>query len=378
MDTKRLFRTEMPAVLFSLAVAFASCSAPEPTPTPPPTWTIAVADDDASASRGTSLVLDADGFAHIIFTESSSLRPQCISNASGSWTTEYVDATPGDVEQGSCLKIDADGALHAAYYRPSTEQLVYATNSSGSWVADVVLDTNSSSSLFGNYASLAIGLDDNPRVAYLGIDDTTGFVNLRYATYDGADWSFAITDTNDGVGYHASLAIDADGYAHIGYFDDTNGRLKYVENSSGWSTPSAIDEPSGVTVGEYASMKTDSSRHVHVCYYDRTNTALKYATNASGEWVAQVIDSSSGAGQYGSLAIGTDGAIHISYYTQNGYDLKYATNASGSWTLQVVDSPGTPATNAGTYTSISLDADDRPHISYIDATNHSVKYAIMD
>ncbi len=326
--------------------------------------------------------IDTVGDAHILFTDSSSNFPRYATNTPGSWVAFDIETTPGDVQPGSTLKMDGSGFLHAAYYRPGSGQLVYATNATGVWVGEVVPDANSSppESPYGEYASLALDADGYPRIAYYGFITSEYFGNLRYAYFNGTDWTVEVPDTTSYTGKYASLALDTDDHPHIAYYDESDqGRLLYVVNAAGtWSAPAAIDESASSALGKFASMRIDADDYAHVCYWDETAVALKYATNASGAWVSRTIDSSGGAGQYGSLAIGTDGAIHISYYSQNGNDLKYATNSSGEWTTQVVDAPGTPATNAGTFTSIAIGPDGRPHISYIDATNTDLKYAVMD
>ncbi|MFQ5978561.1 MAG: hypothetical protein ACE5OZ_10585 [Candidatus Heimdallarchaeota archaeon] len=44
-------------------------------------------------------------------------------------------------------------------------------------------------------------------------------------------------DSPGEVGLHTSLALNATGYAHITYYDFTNGDLKYTyQNGLGWST----------------------------------------------------------------------------------------------------------------------------------------------
>ena len=72
-------------------------------------------------------------------------------------------------------------------------------------------------------------------------------------------------------------------------------------------------------------------------------------------------------------------AVHISYYDTTNKDLKYATCASScssasSWTTTSVDTTGI----VGPYTSIAIDSNDAVHISYRDATNSDLKYAVLD
>jgi len=80
-------------------------------------------------------------------------------------------------------------------------------------------------------------------------------------------------------------------------------------------------------------------------------------------------------GAYTSLALDASDRPHISYYYDDATnaDLKYAWYDGSAWHLETADSAG----NVGADTSLALDASDRPHISYYDATNADLKYALQ-
>ncbi|MHC4757397.1 MAG: hypothetical protein ACYTE8_01955 [Planctomycetota bacterium] len=72
-----------------------------------------------------------------------------------------------------------------------------------------------------------------------------------------------------------------------------------------------------------------------------------------------------------SIAVDGNGNPHISYYDASNIDLKYATFNGSKWILETVDSSG----DVGRYSSITLDSKGRPHISYLDFANGNLKYA---
>ena len=85
-----------------------------------------------------------------------------------------------------------------------------------------------------------------------------------------------------------------------------------------------------------------------------------YATNSTGTWVIRNIDTEGEAGRYSSIAIDSNDKVHISYCCGSCYHLRYATNAGGSWTVPCY--PENSGVNG--HTSIKLDKNNKAHISY--------------
>ena len=86
------------------------------------------------------------------------------------------------------------------------------------------------------------------------------------------------------------------------------------------------------------------------------------------------MDSEGYVGEHTSLALDSNGYPHISYCDWTNMDLKYAYWDGADWQIQTVDSEGW----VGGHTSLALDSNGYSHISYFDDTNTALKYTYWD
>ncbi len=169
-----------------------------------------------------------------------------------------------------------------------------------------------------------------------------------------------------------SLALDSSGHPHVAYGGDFLYYAWY--NGAVWQIQTV--DSSGA-VGEYTSLALDAEGRPHVSYYDNADHDLKYAYYDGTTWHIETVDSAGYVGEYTSLALDAEGRPHISYCLQDPAhwwacdDLKYTHFDGTSWQIETVDN----GEGVGGYTSLALDAEGRPHISYYDETNGDLKYA---
>ena len=130
------------------------------------------------------------------------------------------------------------------------------------------------------------------------------------------------------------------------------------------------------------SLALDNSDHPHIAYYiGRLNgqppSTIRYAFWNGTDWEISMVDQSSNpllACETTSLALDDDGYPHISYTGDDGdsYCLKYALWTGTNWDLQIIDNS---SGWVGEFNSLKLDSLGYAHISYYDNDGDYLKYA---
>ncbi len=234
-----------------------------------------------------------------------------------------------------------------------------------------IIHTNYSDGIddIGWYTSIAVDDTNLPHISYYHY--TRG--NLKYASYNGVEWSTEVIDKEGDVGRYTSLVFDSEGNPHISYYDKTNGDLKYAyHNGSDWVT-TCVD--SNGNAGLFTAITTDSNNNPHISYVEYGTHELRYAYRDENTWVIDHVDDDVGCGEYfsdtTSIQLDSEDYPHISYLSRPNFDLKYAYYNGTNWIKTIIDT----SNNIGQYSSLQLDTCGQPHISYGDWTNFDLKYA---
>ena len=95
--------------------------------------------------------------------------------------------------------------------------------------------------------------------------------------------------------------------------------------------------------------------------------------NPNSGWQRILVESGISA-TYSSIAVDSNENIYISYFDDGSDDLKFAYYDGVDWSLIIVDGLDT---NVGSHTSICLDANEIPHITYYDLDLNELKHATI-
>lgn len=276
----------------------------------------------------------------------------------GSWTLDRVSGS-GDQGEGTSVAVGPDGTLHAAWYDSVALTFDYGRKPpGGSWTVEPIDVTNTI--LTAGRTSLKLDAAGNPRVAY-DADHT-----LWYGERDSTGWS--IVEVDQVAGTDPSLALDAQGQPHITYSVSAAQQgfafelLKYATRASGtWST-SNLFQRNGTAAATESALLVDGSGVPRVLFYDTAFFQLDQAVPApDGGWARSTLASNVLAGGL-SIAEDSAGGVHASYMDSQSNAVIYTSLVGSSWVPLTVDSAVAPEL----YTSLAIDASDRPYLVWWD------------
>jgi hypothetical protein len=282
------------------------------------------------------------------------------------WTVSTVLGGAGDfyddAGRHTSLKFDSNGTAHVAfagegYLMGAVRAVIHASSvasggncghgaAAGRWQCEEIVAS------FGAFSSLDLTSMDVPVVAFITEDDV-----LKLCGKVSGSWSCVHIDLVAGPA--ASLAIDQSDLPHIGYYDYSNGKLKYatyvgtagncgIGGADGEYQCDIIDSigDSQSLVG--LSVDVDPEGYPVIAYQDDSDPmgfsvlnvarpALAHGTttgncgpivNLFRRWQCTTIDDATqggGAGNlyeadYAAVGIDPDGVAYIAYYEEDDYN----------------------------------------------------------
>lgn len=313
----------------------------------------------------TSIAVDQDGYPHIAYTERrwswSDLVRYAYKDASG-WHRENVNLEGEVLVDDLSLALDGDEKPRIVYCKEEGSSFTYAFRNGSGWTREGV--GTGQNRIYG--VSLGIGQDNYPRVAYIGSD------SLAYAFQDVEGWHKETLDPEGISG--ASVVLDENDEPHISYQGLVSGTMRYAyHDASGWHTE-AIPEGRNEGRRVATALALDSAGQAHIS--NLGEWGLMYARRDMGTWSVSVVDSVARAGLDTSVTLDARGFPHISHNDDFNGLLMYTYQDTSGWHTSAV-----PTDDAGDIylgeTSIDLDMDGSPHISY-QGYHGALKYVFRD
>jgi hypothetical protein len=353
------------------------------------TWTNGAAETTNDVGTYASIELDRAGnpvIAHYDATADDLRLTHCNDPlcAGGDESTEIVDAT-GNVGTELDLELDASGFPVISYRAVTGNDLKLARCNDASCAGgDESISTVETSGNTGRWTSLELDGAENPVIAYYR--QTGGNLKLAHcndANCVGGDESIENVVTTQNVGQYASLALDASGFPVISFYNTSVDDLVLAHCgdancAGGGESVVAID--SAGNVGQWTSLKLDAGGDPVISYFAATGSDLKVAhcddaNCAPGGNSVVTVDAAGNTGRYTSLELDDDGNPRISYNRQGGgfNDLKYVAcddeDCVGPEAPETAEAPG----NVGRWSGLALDAADNPVIAQHDRGSRDLR-----
>ena len=228
--------------------------------------------------------------------------------------------------------------------------------------------------------ALALHSGGAPHVAYM-LEALQGFV--KAAVLDGPSWEIATLA--EGYFYGPlDIAIGPDDVVHVSFhnhqdtqFRPEKGDAAYaVLRGSEWEVQDISDQGHD---GWDNRLVVDAQGRPHISTIDPEefggNGVEYYTIGADGQWLVEEVGSGPLTYKFAtSIGVDPQGNPHITYYDQTSDDLKLASRSASGWSIATVDAQG----ETGLFSSLVIDGTGRFHISYLHKTGQSsgvVKYA---
>lgn len=387
-------------------------------------WNTEVVDETLQVGRFNAIDIDSNDYPHISYWEHTTQALRYAKWNGTGWEIEILDSDD-EVGQYTSIVVDSLDRPYISYIDSTNHELMLAYKKGGEWV----FETIDSDQTGKTYTSICLDSDESPYIAYNSYYLSPPFPSsLKLARWNGIEWIIGIinNDTND-IG-SLVLALDSSNTPKIVYKDASNNLLKYAKGI--YINSLALTHPIGgntLYIGELNEINWHSinassvNLYLYKNQYGINTTSLFYRTIATGinadygkyEWdVPLDLDSSSfykikinstvgedisdwsdfiriapkrgwfseriggkdlgyiADGNYSSIVIDSNDSPHISYSDKVSGFLWYA-YFDRYWHYQIVDN----SPNVGYFSSIDLDSKGYPYISYEDKTNGDLKCA---
>jgi hypothetical protein len=313
-------------------------------------WTVQTVDENGAlyGSSYCPIVVDSNNIPHIAYTVWSQGTERAWPYyfvMYGSWNGSGWGIQKVSNGSAYSLVLDASGYPHIlySYYSPvfpSSTGLMYASWTGSSWISQTV-DPNGA-----DYGVVALDSSGNPHVAY------TDGTSIKYAVWTGLNWNIQTVATNNprdvdvNFVFRLSFALDTNNIPYIMYSPSSyidygqavgiraiNVTLATYQNSN-WKIQPLLLPPS---IGDYGNLVVDSKGNLHSIFTQHyfassenqtVLSTLLYGNWTGSAWNTQEVDSNF---SLNSMTLALDSSDHPHIFTSSG---TYASWTGKTWDIQ--------------------------------------------
>ncbi len=275
-------------------------------------------------------------------------------------TDRYFRYNPGG---SPCLAFGQDGLYYACY----NESLDAWIGNDPSDIYNLLVDD---SELVGEFAALDFNDDAVPFISYYDAKNAA----LKLAYFDQVTKKWEI----DTIATTATSCPWVDILPRQGA--QTPDSLEESSSAGEFAKENSLESASEVLapqveplkgVGKYTSISVDDKNNVHISFQDEASRTLKYYFWDTGavercRTIDDVGEPNYETGLWTSIATyGTEPRIHISYFHDIYDQLRYARSIEyDKFEIHEITGRNLPAHGNGPYSSIAVDSDGTPNISF--------------
>lgn len=211
-----------------------------------------------------------------------------------------------------------------------------------------------------------------------------GAMILTTGMLRAAMWQTEIVDES-GIGRFSSLKIDNEGNAHLAYVaEDGKNSLKYAFWDHGLNRWFVMTVAQGAS---FSSLALDSKQRPHISYADAGTVPgckLRYVYWNGTSWNNQAVPlNAETIAYYTSIVLDADDNPSISFYEYDGprgsdfrVRMRVVTRAAKEWHVRTVDGQN----QSGKFNALAVDAEGHMHLGYanVNAGTASVRYGYWD
>jgi len=357
--------------------------------------TATTADTGGDVGWYTSLALDSSGYPVITYFDYSNEDLKVLHCGNANCTSDNSITSPdtaGTVGEFTSLVLDGSGNPVVSYYDRTHNYLkvLHCDDPNCAPGGDSITSPDTAG---GEFTSLALDGSGKPVVSYY---KPLPSGDLKVLHCDDVNCSgnesgnITSPDTANDVGTYTSLKLDGSGNPVVSYHDTTNMDLKVLHcddvNCSGNESGNITSPDQAAGVGLSTSLALDAAGNPVVSYWQSSLGDLRVLhcddVNCSGNESGNITspDTANNVGLYSSLKLDGSGYPVVSYYDYTNGNLKVLhcddVNCSGNESGNIT-SPDTPG-DVGRYTSLRLDSQGNPVVSYYDKANGDLKVLHCD